>query len=160
MQWWKNNTLRNSRHAVNLAHIRLVDFTEPGKTRGSGFKGESHGLTPLGSVNLHVSMENLSNPTENQIWLEMKIFKRSQSALMWLSAGKYFPFLINIVLIAHFYSSCPCIFLSRSEYFHRTKSVFISIEARGFLVPTLIIRSQIFKAGYWWPTFFSVVACQ
>lgn len=57
------------------------------------------------------------------------MFKGLRSGSDVTFSRKYFPFLINIVLIAHFYSSCPCIFLSKIRgTFHRTKSVFISIK--------------------------------
>lgn len=44
-------------------------------------------------------------------------------------SGKNFPFLINIILIAHFYASCPCVFLPKiRSTFYRAKSVFISFK--------------------------------
>lgn len=91
---------------VNVCISRLVDFTGPGRTHGSVDLRESHkGLHLPGLVNLHVSMENLSNPTENQMGLELKMFQGLRSDSDEILTKENFPLLNNIVLIAHFYSS-------------------------------------------------------
>ena len=89
--------------------VTLLDL---GRLMALDLKERHMGWHPLGSVNLHVSMDNLSNPTENQIWLELKMFQGLRSGSDEIFSRKNFPFLINIVLIAHFYSSCPCVFLA------------------------------------------------